>query len=298
MDDRRPLASTPASARSSIGRRPCSATHSSISRRCSQAWMWTTIPARLGVAGDLLEPPARARPHAVRREADPPGMRGGEVIDAPQVGGDVGIAEPALARRRREARTGPLVGGHEQHDLDAGVGGSGHRRLGHRVGGVIRRPVRPVVRVVELAHRHVPRGAHLAVGERAPPRGPSRDRAARPRRTSPRATSRSRRAGARGRRARPRRAGARWKAWLWAFTKPGRRSARHRVSFHARWRRSPGNASSTGSPSWRTSAAPTPAGTGSRGRRSRPRRSAGSPRHGRVGRARGAPRRRGQRCGR
>ena len=55
-------------------------------------------PGALGVAGDLLEPPARARPHAVRRQADAPGMRGGEVIDAPQVGGDVGIAEPALAR--------------------------------------------------------------------------------------------------------------------------------------------------------------------------------------------------------
>ena len=90
-------------------------------------------PGALGVAGDLLEPPARARPHAVRRQADPPGMRGGEVVDAPQVGGDVGIAEPALARRGREARTGPLVGGHEQDDLDAGVGGGGDRRLGHRV---------------------------------------------------------------------------------------------------------------------------------------------------------------------
>ena len=61
----------PVRASSSIGRQPCSARHSSISRGCSHAWMCSGSPSARGVAADLLEPVARAGADGVGGEADP-----------------------------------------------------------------------------------------------------------------------------------------------------------------------------------------------------------------------------------
>ena len=55
---------------SSIGRQPCSARHSSISRGCSSAWTCSGSSLALGVAAELLEPVARAGADGVGGDAD------------------------------------------------------------------------------------------------------------------------------------------------------------------------------------------------------------------------------------
>ncbi len=118
-------------------------------------------PARLRVAGDLLEPFPRHRPDTVRREPDAalPGQR----LDPRQVRRHVRIAEAGLALGRWLAGTGAGVGTHQQHDLDAGIAGGRHGGLGHRVGVVVGGTSGMVVWVVELAHRRVAGRHHLVV---------------------------------------------------------------------------------------------------------------------------------------
>ena len=101
----------PVSASSSIGRRPCSSRHSSISRGCSHAWTCSGSGVDRGVAGDLDEPVARARPNGVGRQPDTePG--GEQLLDILQVGRD------RLLAKAIEAAT--PVRRVEHHELDAG----------------------------------------------------------------------------------------------------------------------------------------------------------------------------------
>ncbi len=60
----------PVRASSSIGRTPCSAMHSSISRGCSSACTCKRQSLALGVRAELLEPVGRARTDGVRRDTD------------------------------------------------------------------------------------------------------------------------------------------------------------------------------------------------------------------------------------
>ena len=81
----------PVSASSSIGRSPCSARHSSISRGCSSACTCSGRPLVGRVAADLLEPLARAGADGVGGEAD--GGPPGEPLDLVEVLGDGRLAE-------------------------------------------------------------------------------------------------------------------------------------------------------------------------------------------------------------
>ena len=79
-----PGARQPVRGRSSIGRTPCSARHSSISRGCSSAWTWSDETLALGVAADLGQPGGRARADGVGGEADP-GARRPQRLDLAEV---------------------------------------------------------------------------------------------------------------------------------------------------------------------------------------------------------------------
>ena len=160
------------SARSSIGRQPCSSRHSWISRGCSSAWMWS--------GSSSLARVARRSPRA--RRASRRGRSGGRprrrcrqrAATRPRRGRrDAGLAHAVEAAA--------LVGDVEQHDRDPGS----RCRLGGRER--LRR-----AEVVELAHGGVPGGAHLAIDVCVV--APDRIRASRGRlpRASRRATSRSR----------------------------------------------------------------------------------------------------------
>ncbi len=96
---------------SSIGEQPCSAWHSSSSRRCSWAWTWRTSRWRseysaiassqsLGTARTLCaaiptRTPGTAAAHSRSR------------LDPAQERVHVGVAEPALSRRRRQIARRP-----------------------------------------------------------------------------------------------------------------------------------------------------------------------------------------------
>ena len=107
---------------------------------------------RLGVRRDLAKPVSGHGADAVRGDAD-------LVAGQPQ---RVDAHEVVIDRRVAEARVpAAVVGGREQHDPQVG------RRLGnrqrHRVRVLVRRPVGPVVDVVELADRAVAGRGHLGV---------------------------------------------------------------------------------------------------------------------------------------
>ena len=210
VDDGRALGrGSPCRASSSIGRQPCSARHSSISRGCSSAWTWSGSPSPLGVAADLLEPVragTRARSGGRRRRA----IAGrAQRLDLVEVGGDGRLAEAV--------EPAALVGDVEEHELDARP-----RRppppprapRERRGSGTRRRP---------CSRRRASRGRRLVeLRARAPASG------APPRRASP-----SRQAQKSPPAARPR--SARWNAWLCALTKPGSGSVsvtRHAASDH------------------------------------------------------------------
>ena len=91
----------PVSASSSIGRMPCSATQSSISRGCSSAWTCSGRPSARRVAAELLEPVARARAHGVGGDADANAAR----PQLLELGGGSPRPTPAGSGRCRRART-------------------------------------------------------------------------------------------------------------------------------------------------------------------------------------------------
>ncbi len=126
------------------------------------------------VGADRLDPARGNGANAVRGDADVDPARvlrrRAQRVDALEEGLDVGIAEAPLALDRGKVPAVPaaaVVGGGDQHDLQA----MGARGLGqgdrHRVGLGVRAPVGLVVDVVELADRAVARVGHLAVGARA-----------------------------------------------------------------------------------------------------------------------------------
>ena len=97
----------PVRARSSIGRQPCSARHSSISFGCSSAWMWSGSPLGRRVAPDLLEPVGRARANGVGGDADvDPGVA--QLLDLFDE-----LADRALAEA---GETSARVGDVEEHE--------------------------------------------------------------------------------------------------------------------------------------------------------------------------------------
>ena len=205
---------------SSIGEQPCSAAHSSSSRRCSCACTWRTRPCCVGVGGDRLEPARGDRADAVRGDADaharPAGGPGAQRVDARRGTPRRRVAEAPLPAVRRPVAAVPavaVVGGGQQHDAPgpAAAAASATARR-HRVRVVVRRAVGPVVDVVELADGAVAR--RRAISRVDAPRRPSRidvrvERAGQ-REHRRRASSRSRRRRGAGRSARPRR--SRWNA--------------------------------------------------------------------------------------
>ena len=93
----------PVRSRSSIGRQPCSARHSSISRGCSSAWMCSGRLLGRRVAPELLEPLARAGADGVGGKADADAV-GAQRLELAQILGRRLLAhprQPAAARRRR-----------------------------------------------------------------------------------------------------------------------------------------------------------------------------------------------------
>ena len=121
-------------------------------------------------------------------------------------------------------RSASVVAGVEQADPQADVARGGDQRLAHRVRVVVRRAVRLVVEVVELAHaRRCRRGA-----SRRTSRGPGRcSRSGSS--TAARAYISSRHDQNESPPARPRR--ARWKTWLWQLANACIRArARRRTS--------------------------------------------------------------------
>ena len=186
----------PVRSSSSIGRMPCSARHSSISRGCSSACTCSGKLLGGGVAADLLEPVGRARAHGVGSDPDgDPASRAG-----PRPGRR--YSRDGLLPEARQ--TSASVRGEQDDDPDA-------------------RPLRPPRPPPE------PRRSPGS-GTRRPRCSRSRRARGRPRRTP---GARARASGAPPRPAsapasprsphpllRPRR--ARWKAWQWAFTNPGR----------------------------------------------------------------------------
>ena len=133
----------PHSASSSIGRRPCSATHSSISRGCSHAWTCRTRLSRRGVGPELPQPVRRAGTDGVGGKADRD-ARLGEPLDGVEVLGDRALPEPR--------QPSPAVGGVEEPK----------RRSRPRA------PPRPLraplaAHVVELADRGEAGRTHLAI---------------------------------------------------------------------------------------------------------------------------------------
>ena len=185
---------------SSIGEQPCSARHSSSSRRCSCAWTWRTSPC---ARRTRRSPPAsraarRARCARRRRRATPSRPRGpgAQRVDPLQERLDVGSQKRRWpgsgGRSARPSRRGDRRRAAARSRSPAATAASRDRDR-HRVGLLVRRSVGPVVDVVELAHRAVAGRRHLGVN--AP-----RDRAhrlgvelARQRGTSRCATTRSRR---------------------------------------------------------------------------------------------------------
>ena len=99
-------------ARSSIGRQPCSARHSSISFGCSSAWTWRGSSCSSGVPTDLLEPVRGARADGVGGDSDaqPGGAQALDLLDElrdrrpGESGGD-----PRARRRRAGGRTRCLL---------------------------------------------------------------------------------------------------------------------------------------------------------------------------------------------
>ena len=82
---------------------------------------------------------------------------------AAQAGG-VGVGEAALRVVEIDADPALEVAGVEQGDPDPGVGGRRHQRRPHGVGIGVGDTARPVVEVVELAHRADPGQRHLGEG--------------------------------------------------------------------------------------------------------------------------------------
>ena len=128
-------------------------------------------PVMVGVLRDRLEPTGRDRADAVRRHPDlDAGHRCGpdsERFHPGQERLDVGVAEAALSRRRREVAAVPaaaVIRRRKQHDRQTGVDGGLRDRVRHRVRLGIRGAVGLVVDVVELADDGVSGADHLAVG--------------------------------------------------------------------------------------------------------------------------------------
>ncbi len=130
---------------------------------------------RLRVLGDACQPGGGNRADRVRRDSDthPVLARGpgAQVIDPLQERVDVGVAEAPLTGRRLHVRpvtpAVAVVGGWQQHDLDARLLRGMRNRDRHRVGLRVRPAIGLVMDVVELADGAVTRPHHLRVdGER------------------------------------------------------------------------------------------------------------------------------------
>ena len=210
--------------------------------------------AGLGVGGDLLQPVARHRPHAVRRQAHaasptpahPPAPGRRPRRDRRSGAGLGSAAAPAPARayavisitismpasRRPRRWPSPSRCGRGRARRRAGGAGSGTRR-------------RPCT-------RPPPSRGRAAARPRMRRRGRWRSR---PAYMASRHVQKSSCGWAGSTRStRPR--SARWKAWLWAFTKPGQaqRGIGHRRILPDRCPRYPENGSCRGSASWPRSA--------------------------------------------
>ena len=115
----------PVRSSSSIGEQPCSARHSSSSRRCSCAWTWRTRPcasAYAAIASSHGAGTARTLCAATpTRDAVALGRPRAQGVHAREERLDVGVAEAPLARARPAAPVPAVavVGGGEQHDLRA-----------------------------------------------------------------------------------------------------------------------------------------------------------------------------------
>ena len=203
----------PVSASSSIGRQSCSSRHSSISRGCSSAWMWSGSSSL-----------AAYRPISSSHVAG---------AGADGVGGNAdGDAGSCAATRPRRGRRRPT----------AAACGRGRRARRRRGGARTRCPPRRPPRPPRTPRRR--RGS----GTRRPPCTRRRASPGTPRRSALRTDSgvaRSASSSIPSRHvqksvpaARPR--SARWKAWLWLLTKPGRETGRSRPpTLPARLRSSP-----------------------------------------------------------
>ena len=209
---------------SSIGEQPCSAWHSSSSRRCSQAWTWRTRSWLLGV---VARSPRSSRPGTARTlcTATPtptPGRPEAHARRPSSRSRNVSTSGRRSAAARGWARDPGRRGGRRPAAArsparaDRGLGQRDRHRVGLRVGSA----VGLVVHVVKLAHRAVAGRRHLRVhplahgahrvgvvlaGEPVHLRPPAPEVVAR---MAPPAARRS-----------PRRSS--WKAWLWALAIAG-----------------------------------------------------------------------------
>ena len=122
-----------------------------------------------GVLGDGREPRRRNGANAVRRDAHahvwivrvPSAQR----IDVGERDVARGIGEAALRPLGRSTRASAVIHGAQERDAQTFVLGRSDHRVGHHRAIVVRRAVRLVVQVVELAHRQRPGLSQLAVGD-------------------------------------------------------------------------------------------------------------------------------------
>ena len=152
-----PGPSRPSSCSSRVGVTPYAARQASFSATCSERW--TCSGSRPLKALQLV---ARHGPHRVDRRRAGAGPLG------PPLGGAVAVADLHALGRRTEAAA--QVARVQQGHPDAGLLGGDLNGPPHRVRVVVRRPVGPVVQVVELPHARVAGRDHLAVrraGQRA-----------------------------------------------------------------------------------------------------------------------------------